>query len=262
MRVGHHPLLISLSGTRAPSAYNLWMKDNLKKYKEDHPNVAQKDIMKAVCAIFPRVVAPADLFARRSARSGRTRPRTRAAARSPSPRRQRRPRRPSRVSRATRPRPASPSPRATTSCPVPPLPMHTPTDLSVASRPRVASPTSAAHHRVLLSIASRVYYSPVYSPLYCTPMERWILFLSPVATPTRTPQASAGPAAVLAHRVPGRPERPQRRLHARTPVARTRCSLHINRPPHASTSSSAVAHNCQRRDINIRYPPCNRLIIQ
>ncbi|GJE89737.1 high mobility group box domain-containing protein [Phanerochaete sordida] len=38
--------------TRAPSAYNLWMKDNLKKYKEDHPNVAQKDIMKAVGALW------------------------------------------------------------------------------------------------------------------------------------------------------------------------------------------------------------------
>lgn len=38
--------------TRAPSAYNLWMKDNLKKYKEEHPEVAQKDIMKAVGALW------------------------------------------------------------------------------------------------------------------------------------------------------------------------------------------------------------------
>ncbi|KIP05429.1 hypothetical protein PHLGIDRAFT_36458 [Phlebiopsis gigantea 11061_1 CR5-6] len=37
---------------RAPSAYNLWMKDNLKLYKEKNPGTAQKDAMKAVGAMW------------------------------------------------------------------------------------------------------------------------------------------------------------------------------------------------------------------
>ena len=37
-------------GKRAPTAYNLWVKENLKTYKDAHPGVLQKDAMKAVCA--------------------------------------------------------------------------------------------------------------------------------------------------------------------------------------------------------------------
>ena len=45
-------MLTTATAKRAPSAYNLWMKDNLKLYKEKNPGVAQKDAMKAVCALF------------------------------------------------------------------------------------------------------------------------------------------------------------------------------------------------------------------
>lgn len=34
---------------RAPSAYNLFMKDRLKPYREANPGVSNKDAMKAVC---------------------------------------------------------------------------------------------------------------------------------------------------------------------------------------------------------------------
>lgn len=46
------PELMSIPGTRAPSAYNLYMKEHLKSYKDENPGVAQKDAMKAVCTPF------------------------------------------------------------------------------------------------------------------------------------------------------------------------------------------------------------------
>ena len=110
---------------RRPSAYNVFMKNNLKPYREKH-GVSNKEAMKAVCLSSSPFIAPSQRYAlnsalahaisspRRSPHSGATRLKTRVAAKSPR-RGRRRPRRkrPRHRSKARRPRRARRSPRAT-----------------------------------------------------------------------------------------------------------------------------------------------------
>lgn len=129
-----------LLGTRSPSAYNLWMKENLKKYKEEHPDVLQKDIMKAVCTLtFFHCHCLTHPFPCRSVRFGRTRRRTRDVVKTPS-RRRRRPPRPRLASSVTRPQRANLSPLATTRLAhLPSLSAHICVTFLLTTLPHVAS---------------------------------------------------------------------------------------------------------------------------